>query len=400
MARDKHGGLGHRARRDELLRIAEQAAAWLVELEEGGAAERAACAAWLEESPLHVEMFLRAGAVDRLTELMSAGDLKALAERQWNASDAVTAFPGSSAGFGHRGAPVSGASAGPPEAAPSSESSGRTRVRSKGRTWRLAGVAAGLLALATGGAWYEAIGPGSWRSFETTIGEQRVVALEDGSLIHVNTNSRIEVRYTDTERNVRLRDGEALFRVERDARRPFQVLVGDTVVRAVGTEFNVYHHLGELKVAVVEGVVQVSHAAAGASADSLPIEQHRPVEPTRGTARLAAGQGLILRGDGALDEPSAVDISQVTAWQQRRLVFEWQTLAEIAAEFNRYNRTPQIRVEGEEIAQRRYTAVFDADNPQTLLRFLSKDEDLVFAADGNDFVIREAELPRSRRTTP
>jgi hypothetical protein len=45
-------------------------------------------------------------------------------------------------------------------------------------------------------------------------------------------------------------------------------------------------------------------------------------------------------------------------------------------------------VEGDKVGQRRYTAVFDADNPQTLLRFLSKDENLKFAAEGDDFVIR------------
>jgi transmembrane sensor len=83
-----------------------------------------------------------------------------------------------------------------------------------------------------------------------------------------------------------------------------------------------------------------------------------------------------------------VNIAQITAWRQRRLVFEWETLAAIAAEFNRYNRTPRIRVEGDAVGARRYTAVFDADHPQTLLKFLSRDPDLTFATEGDDFVIR------------
>src|SRR4051812_29904582 len=68
-------------RQDELLKVAEQAAEWLIALEEGGVEERSACAAWLEESPLHVEMFLRASAVDQMGELLSAEDRRRLVDR-------------------------------------------------------------------------------------------------------------------------------------------------------------------------------------------------------------------------------------------------------------------------------------------------------------------------------
>jgi transmembrane sensor len=65
-------------------------------------------------------------------------------------------------------------------------------------------------------------------------------------------------------------------------------------------------------------------------------------------------------------------IGSVTAWRRRRLVFRKDTLAYIAAEFNRYNRTPKIRVEGETLRLRRFNGVFDADNPLPLLQFLKK----------------------------
>jgi transmembrane sensor len=104
--------------------------------------------------------------------------------------------------------------------------------------------------------------------------------------------------------------------------------------------------------------------------------------------RLGAGQGVSLTADGAIGRPVAVNAEHVTAWRHRRLVFEWETLEAIAEEFNRYNRAPRLRVEGEGVRTRRYTAVFDADNPQTLLKFLAKDSDLMFAAEGDDFVIR------------
>jgi transmembrane sensor len=257
----------------------------------------------------------------------------------------------------------------------------------------LVGIAASVLALVAGGTWYQLLGPGAWSSYRTQIGEQRIVQLQDGSVVYVNTDSSIEVRYTNIAREVRLRDGEALFKVEHDPSRPFRVHVGGTVVQAVGTQFNIYRRSKETKVAVVEGVVQVSSrsgappsAAPGAAAG--PDAEDTEARPSQGTERLAAGQGLSLSEDGSLETPVPVNLGQVTAWRERRLVFEWQTLKEITTEFNRYNRSPQIRVEGDEVRQRRYTAVFDADSPQTLLRFLAKDTDLKFAADGDDFVIR------------
>lgn len=365
MTQFKEPGLIERGRQDELLKVAEQAAAWLIELEDGGDRERAAFGAWLEESPLHVEMFLRASSVDRITELMAPEDVRALAQRQWDETDSVVHLLRSIAS-----APVAQSSTTPVTAATS-------------RKLRFAGIAAGLLALAVGGTWYETLGPGAWDVYETQIGEQRTVSLADGSVIYVNADSRVEVHYSHAVRDIRLRDGEALFKVEHDTLRPFQVHVADSVVQAVGTQFNIYRRADETKVAVVEGVVQISHRGAA-------TQESAATDPKR----LSAGQGLSLSKNGAMEPTTAVNVAQVTAWRQRRLVFEWRTLEDIVAEFNRYNRAPQIAVEGDTIRQRRYTAVFDADNPQTLLKFLSKDDRLEFAAKGGDFVIRERAASR------
>jgi len=97
---------------------------------------------------------------------------------------------------------------------------------------------------------------------------------------------------------------------------------------------------------------------------------------------------VVLAADGEIAQPVRINIAQVTAWRQRRLVFEWETLETIAAEFNRYNRT-QIHIKGDLARQRKYTAVFDANEPQTLLEFLAKDGDLVFTVQGDELIIRK-----------
>jgi len=71
--------------------------------------------------------------------------------------------------------------------------------------------------------------------FQTAIGEQAAVALPDGSSFDLNTNSRVEVDYSQRTRVIRLDRGEAYFKVAHDTHRPFWVHAGDRWVRAVGT---------------------------------------------------------------------------------------------------------------------------------------------------------------------
>jgi ferric-dicitrate binding protein FerR (iron transport regulator) len=78
----------------------------------------------------------------------------------------------------------------------------------------------------------------------------------------------------------------------------------------------------------------------------------------------------------------------ISAWQQRRLVFTDDTLGDIAEEFSRYNRSPQIRIEGDALRARRFSGVFDADNPEGLLLYLAVDKSVVMDRDGDDVVIR------------
>ncbi|MBL8265651.1 FecR family protein [Steroidobacter sp.] len=372
-------GMNDRRRQDEVMKVAEQAAAWLIELEDGGTDARAGLAAWLEESPLHVEMFLRATSVDRIKELMAPADAVALANKDWT-SERETVTP-LVPGLGSRPAPA----AIRPELSSSAQRLDAQR-RTKPPRSRLLSLAAAVtfLCVALSSFYWVA----SRNTYVTKLGEQMSVKLPDGSMMHLNTNSRATVSFSDHRRLIQLDAGEALFTVQHDTTRPFDVQTAGTRIRAVGTQFNVYRRSGETKVAVIEGVVQVSPSHPSA----LPLPTTAPAAGDTHDAssdeRLSAGQGVVVNEDGVADKPEVVNVTQVTAWRQRRLVFEWQTLEEIASEFNRYNQTPRIRVEGEDIRTRRYTAVFDADNPQTLLKFLSRDDHLQFAADGDDFVIR------------
>uniref|UniRef100_UPI003B3A6D59 FecR family protein n=1 Tax=Sphingobium sp. TaxID=1912891 RepID=UPI003B3A6D59 len=98
--------------------------------------------------------------------------------------------------------------------------------------------------------------------YRTALGETRTVRLADGSLIHLNTNSSVEVALRDDIRSIRLLKGEARFDVAHDGKRPFIVNADGTLVRAVGTMFNVRLRPDVTELTVIEGIVAVRNGGS------------------------------------------------------------------------------------------------------------------------------------------
>jgi len=190
------------------------------------------------------------------------------------------------------------------------------------------------------------------------------------------------VAFSAEGRDIYLLEGQAIFKVERDAARPFRVHVDSDVVQAIGTQFDVHRLKDRTSVAVIEGVVQIIPGAAGKI--TLDTLARLPAE-----TRVPAGERISIAADGKLTPHTQISALEAGAWQQRRLIFRQQTLAEIAAEFNRYNRNPQIRIEGDALRNQRLSAVFDADDPETLFTYLAAtDPRFILDRNGVEMIIR------------
>jgi transmembrane sensor len=326
---------------------------------------------WLRRSPAHVKMYLetyevyqRMGSIDPQKRLKIE---ELLAQRD---ADVIQLF-------------------GP---APPTTYPGRRR-------WVGIGVAAALALFA-----FSALL--SWKmwgahEYATGVGEQRTCKLDDGSFIYLNTDSRVKVDFSRQERHIDLIRGEALFAVEHDAQRPFIVTASGARIRAVGTQFNVRRRANSTEVTVVEGVVQVTTVGVPESSPAAnaphPTSSPSPVSG-RGVGgegagspsgspslmRLAAGEEASV-ANGQLNKQIHPNVAQALSWRERRLVFEDTPLAEVAAEFNRYNRH-QIRVEGTITLE--LTGVFDADRPSALILYAMKQPSLDVQPDGDNWVIR------------
>lgn len=290
---------------------------------------------WLRESPLHVAEFLH---IARVHEALERFKLWSEIEVETpHASESTVAL-----------LPV--------------PSRAKVRERSSWIPKPALAMAAAAAAIVVAAAFMFA----HWRgeTIATAVAERREVMLSDGSVVRLEPESTLQVRFARSERHVTLQQGRALFRVAKDAQRPFLVESADTLVRAVGTEFGVERGSRGVVITVAEGKVAVRPA------DSIAHDLARPVARMPATAIVVgAGQQLAVRNSGIAEPVQEVDIVRALAWSEGRLVFDSAPLGEVLAEFNRYNHV-QLRVDDVDLARRAVSGVFLASDPDTLIAFI------------------------------
>lgn len=264
--------------------------------------------------------------------------------------------------------------------------------------------------------------------YASALGEQRSLVLNDGSTIQLNSLSKIRVRFSEHERAVDLVQGQALFHVAKDSARPFVVYSDQTRVRAVGTQFDVYRRVKDTVVTVVEGRVAVipplsaldrenpspdpdfnstlrSRAHRGESgernftsrANTAPGAAFQregageagsprwksassagggesesgnsaPGSPSAGTIFLAAGEQITVTPGAARRTPHP-NMAGAIAWTERQLIFDSAPIADVAAEFNRYNERKLI-IASSALDALHVSGVFSSTDPASLIRFL------------------------------
>jgi transmembrane sensor len=207
------------------------------------------------------------------------------------------------------------------------------QLKSSPHWFRIAASMAAVGLMAGTSIWYQHF---RMPIYATTFGEQRSITLTDGSVIDINSHSRIRVRYSARERDVDLLEGQALFHVAKNPARPFLVSSTTTQVRAVGTEFDVYQKQGGTVVSVVEGRVAVRLVdlprVTGAHQDES--EARKPEGRGNAPIFLAAGEQVLVTTT-AMQKADHPNIAIATSWTQRQLEFESASLSEVAEEFNR-----------------------------------------------------------------
>lgn len=190
--------------------------------------------------------------------------------------------------------------------------------------------------------------------YATTIGEQRTVALDDGSRVVLDTDSELQVQYGRRERRLTLLRGRADFQVQHDTDRPFVVLVGDGSITATGTQFHVRTADDASIVTLLEGQVVVAAQSEERAGDQVTLR---------------AGERVVIRPDGRLGAPerlSETEMAGARGWTKGMLIVRDWPLSRLVAEINRYTTTP-IRLADRSLDDLPMSGSFRASDQQSFL---------------------------------
>jgi transmembrane sensor len=194
-------------------------------------------------------------------------------------------------------------------------------------------------------------------TFDTGIGGHRIVPLVDGSRIELNTATTLRTMISAKRRDVWLDRGEAFFDVPHIEGSAFVVHAGPRMITVVGTQFSVRREGDKITVAVVKGRVRLEDTTRGESTATTTV--------TPGDVAIGLGSSTMVTS-----KPVAAVEDKLT-WRDGRLVFDGTSLAEVADEFNRYNRQ-QLLISDPSVAAIRISGTFKALNVQAFVRLLKE----------------------------
>lgn len=188
---------------------------------------------------------------------------------------------------------------------------------------------------------------------QTLTGEQKTLALIDGSTLVLDTQTRLRVDFSGAQRRIELQWGQARFDVAHQQARPFVVRAGSGDITALGTAFIVRKvdgdDSGEVRVTLLQGRLAVAPSG-------------------REPALAEAGQQLAYSA-GGFSQTTAVTLEQATAWQQGRLIFEDHSLAEVLDDLNRYSHS-KILLGDDSLGEIRITGVFKTGDSARIVETL------------------------------
>ncbi len=346
-----------------------QACEWFVEFRAADADEavRQAFHSWLHQAPAHMAAYLDVAASWNFTGSLdvSARFPRAALIAQGGEANNLLLYPGAAT----PGKPL-------------------PRRRTGARSLSAAGwaVAAGTLALVA--AVLVTVWIRGSSTYSTGIGQKRLITLADGSVIDLNARSRIIVRYTKTRREIDLLRGQALFADTDDPNRPFIVRSRATVVRAMGTQFDVNLLDAETIVTVIQGKVAVARQrpAFGGTSDPLPRMPLRTASALS-TVFLTAGEQLTVSPTRRM-RPVRTNVTAAIAWVHHKLIFASTALRDVVQEFNRYN-ARQLVIASPSLETFRIDGVFSSTNPRSLIDFLRQYPGIQVTETGDNVVISQ-----------
>lgn len=255
-------------------------------------------------------------------------------------------------------------------------------------------------------------------TYATGIGQRSTFVLEDGSVVELNAQSKVSVTFTETQRDVKLVRGQALFNVAKNPQRPFVVHAGNREIVAVGTEFDVRLDTHSVQVTLIEGKVRITSprpALAAQTPATIPLHEPKEILLTPGKQLIAELQDASswhdrrpnshseadsprpaqqdeLADSAGTNNPEItdvirnIDVAKITGWRDGRVFLENLSLADAVVEMNKYSIT-QIRIGDRSLASLRVNGMFVAGGQQAFATALESYFPLVAERHGDKEIV-------------
>jgi transmembrane sensor len=233
-------------------------------------------------------------------------------------------------------------------------------------------------------------------SVSTGVGEQRLLTLEDGTQVILNTSTRIVVHYQPEVRRVELQSGEARFDVAKQPGRPFIVVAGDRMIKALGTSFVVRYEAMRTAVTLVEGKVTVSSVSVEQPTDVRPALQGQlsPGKAQSGEVMLLPGQRVTFAA-GSEPDVDTPAVSDVVSWQRGEIVMNGMRLSEAVAEMNRYSHS-SLSVASDAAANLVISGVFKSGDSRSFAKAVAQTYALQIEEHEDNIVLKGDPQPAYR----
>ncbi|MEX1826957.1 DUF4880 domain-containing protein [Luteibacter sp. CQ10] len=217
----------------------------------------------------------------------------------------------------------------------------RHEVRMGRRTFLATAVAASVAAVVLARHGFPLGDASGDQGLHTAIGEQKHVEVSRGVALEMNTDTDIGLRSSAGEiTGMRLREGEAVVRIDASRIDPFMVELDDArVVSAPGASFAVRCVDGRSTVTCLDGQAVLVRGG-----------EKTLVKPSQQVAFDEAG----------IAAPVAVNAGTALAWRSRVLIYDNLPLSDVVADINRY-RPGRILITDPRLGERRVHARFTLD---------------------------------------
>lgn len=183
-------------------------------------------------------------------------------------------------------------------------------------------------------------------------GEKATVPLYDGSIIYLNSESKlIYPKFFDKVRKVKL-EGEGYFLIKSDPDKPFMVETENKIIEVKGTEFNLRYRNGKLSLVVTNGrvTVYIKDSSKIIDVNKGELTEYHP--------------------EFGFTIPRKVNTRFYTAWRENKLFFDKTSFQEVMEEIDRFYNVNSV-FKNKKVRTKKLTGFFDSNSLDEILNKIS-----------------------------